>query len=60
MRAAEEKQYKRQNDYNDANYDRVTIFIPKGDKEKLKAAAQERGQSVNALLKEIIKKELDI
>lgn len=58
MRAAEEKQYKRQNEYNAANYDRVTIMLPKGSKDRLKEQAQKSGKSVNAFLREIIEREL--
>lgn len=58
MRASEEKQYKRQNEYNAANYDRVTIMLPKGSKDRLKEQAQKSGKSVNAFLREIIEREL--
>ena len=32
------------------NYDRITITVPKGDKEKIHAAAAARGQSVTAFI----------
>ena len=60
MRAAEEKQYRRQNEYNAAKYDKIGLMLPKGSKKKIKAAATEKNISVNALLTEIIKKEIDI
>ena len=33
-----------------ANYDEIKIRIPKGQKEAVQAFAQERGESVNALI----------
>lgn len=38
------------NKYNAKAYDRIHITLPKGDKDKLKAAADARGVSVNALI----------
>lgn len=46
------------NKYNKKAYDRILVTIPKGDKEKLKAAADARGVSVNALIVAEIKKYL--
>ena len=46
---------KYQNEYNKVNYDRITIMLDKGDKERLKAAAAARGLSVNELVKQAIK-----
>ena len=60
MRAAEEKQYKRQNEYNAAKYDKIGLMLPKGSKEKIKQAAEEKNLSVNAWITELIKKELEI
>lgn len=60
MREAEEKQYRRQNKYNAAKYDKIGLMLPKGSKEKIKEAAAKKNISVNALLTEIIKKEIDI
>lgn len=60
MRAAEEKQYKRQNAYNSAKYDKIGLMLPKGSKEKIKLAAEEKYLSVNAWITELIKKELEI
>ena len=60
MRAAEEKQYKRQNKYNAAKYDKIGLMLPKGSKEKIKAAAAGKNMSVNAFITELIKKELEI
>lgn len=58
MREAEEKQYKRQNKYNAVKYDKIGLMLPKGSKEKIKQAAEEKGVSVNAWITELIRKEL--
>lgn len=60
MRAAEKKQYNRQNAYNSAKYDKIGLMLPKGSKEKIKAAATEKGVSVNAWITELIRRELDL
>lgn len=60
MRAAEGKQYKRQNEYNAAKYDKIGLMLPKGSKEKIKRAAEEKGVSVNAWITELIKRELEL
>lgn len=46
------------NKWNAKTYDRISLFVPKGEKEKIKAAAEERGQSVNGLISEAVKKYL--
>lgn len=43
------------NKWNAKTYDRISLFVPKGEKEKIKAAAEERGQSVNGLISEAVK-----
>lgn len=47
------------NKYNKKAYDRIHVTLPKGDKDKLKAAADARGISVNALIVAEIKKYLE-
>lgn len=47
------------NKYNAKAYDRIQVIVPKGDKDKLKAAADARGVSVNALIVAEIKKYLE-
>ena len=42
------KQYKRQNEFNKANYDRVSVMLPKGTKDRITAT----GASVNGFIKE--------
>lgn len=60
MRAAEEKQYRRQNAYNAAKYDKIGLMLPKGSKEKIKAEACKKNMSVNAYITELIKRELEL
>lgn len=44
------------NQYTKENYDRITIFRTKGDRDKLKAIAQERGISTTQLINSVIDK----
>ena len=60
MREAEKKQYNRQNAYNSAKYDKIGLMLPKGSKEKIKRAAEEKHLSVNAYITELIKRELKL
>lgn len=50
-----EKQYKRQNDYIKNSYDRVSITLPKGTKERIKA----KGESINGLINRLVLEYLD-
>ena len=47
-----------QNQYNKENYDRVTVMLPKGQKELLRTYAKEKNMSLNAFISELIKKEM--
>ena len=40
--------------YNAANYDRIELRVEKGSKEKIKAHAEGRGESVNAFINRAI------
>lgn len=51
----QKKQYQRQNDYIKGSFDRVSVTLPKGTKERIKAT----GQSVNSFINKVVKKELD-
>ncbi len=42
------------NDYNRKNYDRVTIMVPKGEREKWKALAQQEGISLAELIRRAV------
>lgn len=41
--------------YHDAMYDRLAVFVPKGEREKIKALASARGESLNAYINRAIK-----
>lgn len=60
MKEAERKQYKRQNDYNAAHYERLNLTFPKGFRERIRKAAEEHGESVNAYVKRIILEDIEI
>ena len=40
--------------YNKKVYDQVLIFVPKGEKDTIKAAAQEVGESVNMYIQKSV------
>lgn len=41
-------------EYNKQNYDKVQFRVPKGQKDRIKAAADSAGKSLNAFLNEAI------
>lgn len=45
-------------EYNKKNYDRVNLILPKGEKEKLKAIAKEKGESLNSYIVAAITKRI--
>ncbi len=47
-----------QNKYNKEKYDRITIMVPKGDKERLQSYAQKLNLSLNAYINKIIESEI--
>ena len=48
------------NQYAKEKYDRIPVIVPKGDKEKIKTAAEERGyKSTNEFIKALIYKEIE-
>lgn len=49
-----EKQYKRQNEHIKENYDRVSITLPKGTKERIKA----KGETVNGYITRLVLSDL--
>lgn len=49
------KQYARQNDYIKNNFERVSVTLPKGTKERIKAT----GQSVNGFINNAVMEALD-
>lgn len=46
-------------EYNEKNYDRIGLTVPKGQKEKIKAAADAVGLSVNAYISRAIAKQME-
>ena len=46
------------NRYNLKAYDRINTVVPKGDKDVIKAAAEEAGQSVNAYILQAIEERM--
>ncbi|MCM1564944.1 MAG: antitoxin [Dehalobacter sp.] len=44
--------------YNEKAYDRIGITVPKGDKEKIKSAADQAGESVNAFINSAIQERI--
>jgi len=44
------KQYQRQNDFIKENYERVSVTLPKGTKDKIK----ETGQTVNGYINKVV------
>lgn len=41
---------KAKNKYNEANYDRIPLVVPKGKKEEYKKMAQAEGKSLNQFI----------
>lgn len=46
--------FEKQNQFNRVNYDRFSLMLPKGEKERLQTIAKECGKSLNALIYECI------
>lgn len=42
------------NSWNEKNYDRVSLFVPKGKKDTIKKYAEAQGVSVNAFINQAI------
>lgn len=58
--AYSEAQKRASRKYNEENYDRLSIYLKHGSKDKLKAAAEMQGISVNKLIENSLKEYLDI
>lgn len=50
---------KAKNKYNEANYDRINVSVPKGKKEKIKEYAESKGESVNGFINRAIDKAME-
>lgn len=46
--------------YVKANYDRIEVKVPKGQKQAIELFAREQGESVNAMVNRLIRTEMDI
>ena len=57
--AVSKAQQKAVNKYMKENYDRVNLTLPKGQKEKIKAAADAAGESVNAYIGKAIDERME-
>ena len=55
MSENKEKKYKRQNEYIKNNFDRISITVPTGTKEKIK----NMGFSVNQYFNDLLKKDFE-
>ena len=55
-----EERYDRQNDYNRRKYDRVSVMLPAGYRETVRAKANEQGKSLNSFILEAIKEKMEI
>lgn len=51
------KQYKRQNEYIKNTFDRVSVTLPKGTKDRIKTATG--GESINAFINRLVSDELE-
>lgn len=45
--------------YNEKAYDRISVTVPKGMKDDIKAFADSQGQSVNALICDLLRREME-
>lgn len=52
-------QFKYQNDYNKEKYDRLTLVMPKGKKDKVKKRADELNKSVNGYINDVIDEDME-
>lgn len=48
------------NKYNDKNYDRIALSVPKGDKDKYKLEAEKRCMSLNEFIRYCVEKETNL
>ena len=47
------------NKYNAENYERISLVVPKGKKEQIKAHAESRGESLNGFVNRAIDETID-
>ena len=58
MSKGEFDKIKYNNAFNAKAYDRINLTIPKGEKERIKSAADKNGESVNALINRVVFSEI--
>jgi uncharacterized protein (DUF1778 family) len=56
--ATSKAQQKAVNKYMAANYDRINLTVPKGDKDIIKAHAESMGESVNGFINRAIENQM--
>ena len=54
-----EKRYEKQNDFNKANYDRVSVMFPKGYRDEVRERAKEQGKSLNSFIIEAVQDKMN-
>ena len=57
--ATTKAQQKAVNKYMAANYDRINLTVPKGQKEEIKAHAESKGEAVNSFINRAIKQTME-
>lgn len=57
--ATTKAQQKAVNKYMAANYDRINLTVPKGQKEEIKVHAESKGESVNSFINRAIKQTME-
>lgn len=50
---------KRKEEYKKQNYDRTSIFVPAGKKDKIKAFAADNGESLSAYIVRLIREDME-
>lgn len=45
-------------EYNEKNYDRISLTVPKGKKDEIKAYAESKGETVNAYINRLIDEDM--
>lgn len=54
-----EQRYNKQNEYNKSKYDRVSVMLPNGYRDQVRAAAEKDGLSLNAYILDAIKTKMN-
>lgn len=55
-----ESQQRALDKYKKKSYDRIEVFVPKGQKDIIKEYAKSNGESVNGLINRLLNQELDM